>query len=527
MKRFNVTGTCYPYKHYMVDISERLKIIAQMVERGDYFCINAGRQYGKTTTLNAAECVLSKDYLVLPISFEGMSPSQFESIESLDYAFLEKIQTGIDCGIIDDIPESIANLLQLTLDEAKNNRMIRTNVLNALITKVCALSPQKVVLIIDEVDQASNYPAFIEFLGILRKKFLVREKALTFQSVILAGVYDIKNLKLKIRPESDHQYNSPWNIATQFDVDMSLPADGIEGMIAEYKSDHAGIPEIDCMDAHQMAQLLFDYTSGYPFLVSRICQILDEKKLQWNKTGILNALKVLYIENNTLFDDIIKKLNDFPELENVLQSILYQGESFTFNPDNIVFNLARMFGYIRPNAKGKASIANRIFETRLYNYFSSKEESSSLFSAGSIDKNQFIKDGQIDMDHLLSRFATHFNDIYGKNDDAFVEKTGRKLFLLYLKPIINGIGNYYIEAQTRDETRTDVIIDYLGHQYIIELKIWRGNAYNERGEAQIAGYLDYFHAKKGYLVSFCFNKNKNPGTKMIQVSDKTVVECVV
>ena len=50
----------------------------------------------------------------------------------------------------------------------------------------------------------------------------------------------------------------------------------------------------------------------------------------------------------------------------------------------------------------------------MYNYFSAKEETSSIFSAGSIDKNQFIKDGQIDMDHLLSRFAVHFNDIYVK-----------------------------------------------------------------------------------------------------------------
>lgn len=44
MKQFNVTGTCYPEDHYMVDISERLEIIAQMVERSDYFCINAERQ---------------------------------------------------------------------------------------------------------------------------------------------------------------------------------------------------------------------------------------------------------------------------------------------------------------------------------------------------------------------------------------------------------------------------------------------------------------------------------------------------
>ena len=48
--------------------------------------------------------------------------------------------------------------------------------------------------------------------------------------------------------------------------------------------------------------------------------------------------------------------------------------------------------------------------------------------------------------------------------------------------IINGTGNYYIEARTRNDERTDMIIDYLGHQYVIEMKIWRGNAYNERGE---------------------------------------------
>ena len=525
MKRFNVTGTCYPAEHYMVDISERLEIITQMVERGDYFCINAGRQYGKTTTLHAAEHVLSNAYLVLSMSFEGMSPSQFESIERLGYAFLEEIQNSFDCGILDDLPESVAELLQRTLSDAKAE-MIRTNVLSSLITKFCKLSPRKVVLIIDEVDQASNHASFIEFLGILRKKFLVRDKAPTFQSVILAGVYDIKNLKLKMRPEAEHQYNSPWNIAARFDVDLALPAAGIEGMISEYKHDHAGVPEIDCMDTHAMAQMIYDYTSGYPFLVSRLCQILDEKKLRWEKEGFLEAERTLLSEKNTLFDDLTKKLDDFPELYQMLYAHLYQGKRIYYNVSERTMDIATMFGYIK-NDHGKLAVSNRIFDTWLYNYFIAREQMTEIFDCGSDDKAQFIKNGQIDMEHLLSRFAVHFNDIYSKEDGKFVEEIGRKMFLLYLKPVINGVGNYYIEAQTRDGTKTDVIIDYLGKQYIIELKIWRGNAYNERGEEQIAGYLDYYHAKKGYLVSFCFNKNKTPGTKTIQIGDKEIVECVV
>ena len=522
MKCFNVTGTCYPDEHYMVDIRERIEIIAGMVKKGNYFCINAGRQYGKTTTLSLLKDRLDADYCVFSLSFEGLADSAFESIERLGYRFMQLLGDCIDFEEVHNVSPKVRELLQQSLSAAQEEDR-----LSVLLSKMNKVSEKPIVIIIDEVDQASNFPVFIKFLGLLRELYLRRKVRPTFQSVILAGVYDIKNLKLKIRPESEHQYNSPWNIAAQFDVDMSLPADGIEGMLAEYKADHVGIPEVDVLDTHKMARLIYDYTSGYPFLVSRLCQILDEKKLQWNKKGFLDATKILYLENNTIFDDMQKKLDDFPELSNVLQAILFRGITFTFNPDNKVFNLAKMFGFIKVDANGKAVISNRIFETRLYNYYSSKEESSKIFSMGSIDKNQFIQNGQLDMEHLLSRFAVHFNDIYGREDGKFVEEKGRKFFLLYLKPIINGVGNYYIESQTRDETRTDIIVDYLGHQYIIELKIWRGNAYNERGEEQIGGYLDLYHAKKGYLVSFCFNKNKRSGVKTVRCGDREIVECVV
>ena len=96
------------------------------------------------------------------------------------------------------------------------------------------------------------------------------------------------------------------------------------------------------------------------------------------------------------------------------------------------------------------------------------------------------------MDLVMEKFTEHFTQVYGDYDSSFVEEMGRKLFLLYLRPIINGTGNYYIEAQTRDMQRTDVIVDYLGTQYIIELKIWRVDEYNQRREQQLAGYLDYY-----------------------------------
>lgn len=78
---------------------------------------------------------------------------------------------------------------------------------------------------------------------------------------------------------------------------------------------------------------------------------------------------------------------------------------------------------------------------------------------------------------------------------------------------------YYIEARTRTNRRTDVIIDFLGQQYIVELKIWRGAEYNQRGEEQLMDYLDTYRLKKGYMISFNFNKvlvNKYVGLISLQ-----------
>ena len=527
-KYFNVTGKCYPEQHYMVDISERLNQIKAMVDQGDYFSINRGRQYGKTTTLSLLKKVLEEQYTVFSISFEGMGDSSFETDEAFAANFLYLLNDSLNYGEVKHASESMKKLIEENVsDGVEKIAFLR---LSNLISKICVASEKPVVLFIDEVDQAGNYKAFIDFLGLLRNKYLNRMERPTFQSVILAGVYDVKNLKLKIRPEEEHQYNSPWNIAAEFDVNMDFLQADIEGMLASYEKDYQ-----TGMDVSGIAKLLYDYTSGYPFLVSRLCKIIDEKvagtedypdkKAAWTKNGFLEAVKQLLSEPNTLFDDMRKKLSDHPGMRKMLYELLYEGRSFPYNIDDRVMDIAKMFGYIK-NCDGKVIVANRIFETRLYNLFVS-EEQSAIYTEGSKDRNQFIRDGKLDMKQILERFIVHFTDLYGKNEDSFIEKVGRKFFLFYLKPIINGTGNYYVEAQTRDEGRTDVIVDYLGEQYVIECKIWHGNAYNERGEKQLEEYLDAYHLNKGYMLSFNFNKKKEVGVKEIQLGNKILVEAVV
>ena len=73
----------------------------------------------------------------------------------------------------------------------------------------------------------------------------------------------------------------------------------------------------------------------------------------------------------------------------------------------------------------------------------------------------------------------------------------------------------------------DIVIDYLGERFVVELKIWRGEAYHEKGEQQFANYLDYYHLDKGYMLTYSFNKSKNSSLTTKTVQDKTLIEAFV
>ncbi len=530
-RRFNITGSCNQRKHYMVNLDERLKRIKEeYVDEGNYFVINRGRQYGKTTTLRALAEFLKEEYIVLSMDFQMMSTAAFADERTFIMSFIEYIEE-----LVFPAKES-TKLFPAEMSQAINCLKEQENIsmkdMFGFLSRMCAMSQKPIVLMIDEVDSASNNQVFIDFLAQLRGYYLDRERRSIFHSVILVGVYDIKNLKQKIRPDEAHQYNSPWNIAAEFKLHMSFSAKQIAAMLEEYESEHH-----TGMQVAQVAEEIYQYTSGYPYLVSVICKYLDEEVPElegfenpadvWTAGGIAEAVKILLNANVPLFGSMMRHISEYPDLKKMLYVMLFQGERVAYNPDHRTIELARMFGYV-VNDHGIVRVANRIFETRLYNLFLSEEELESAMSKmAKRDQNQFIAEGKLDMVKVLEKFVEYFHDIYGENDEKFMEAYGRKFFLLYLKPIINGTGNYYIEAQTRDAKRTDLVVDYLGEQYVIELKIWRGNEYNERGERQLAEYLEYFHQKKGYLLSFNFNKKKEIGIKELRVEGKIIVEAVV
>ncbi|MGL5330014.1 MAG: hypothetical protein ACRDD7_12145 [Peptostreptococcaceae bacterium] len=512
-KYFNTTGLCIKNMHYMVDIENKINQIIKLINRDSYFVINRPRQYGKTTTLNSLEQILSKNYLVISISFEGIGDKVFESEEDFSKEVLTLFGDSIELNY-----EEEANLLYKLSTQTENLRDLSRN-----ITKFIKNINKEVILFIDEVDKSSNNQVFISFLGMLRNKYLnkMSGKDYTFKSVILAGVHDIKNLKLSIRENEEIKYNSPWNIAVNFDIDMSFNIKEIESMIIEYNFAN----DLD-INTNQIAKDIYYYTNGYPFLVSRLCQIIDEnimdnKKISWTEKDIENAVKIILKEKNTLFESLIKNMENDNEIYNLIKEITLNGTTITYNSLNPLIDKGIRYGVFK-EYDNRLIVNNRIYEQIIYNYMISKIETNEYINTYNHKKDFITTDNGLDINKVLLKYQQFVKEQYSNLDSKFIEREGRLLFLAVIKPIINGVGFDIKEVQISEEKRLDVVITYNTHKYVVELKIWNGKEYHEKGLKQLVDYLDIQNLGKGYLLVYNFNKKKEYTHEVVNIEGKEI-----
>ena len=212
-------------------------------------------------------------------------------------------------------------------------------------------------------------------------------------------------------------------------------------------------------------------------MVSEKFETLSEA---WTLYGVDEAVKRILQEDNSFFESAMGKLINYPDLKEQLRNILMRGETIAYLPDDEEQKQLRMYGFIR-NHHNTVAVSNRIFEMRLYNYFiGESRKNNDLKQLAAANKSVFVEeDGWLDVRTIMERFILEHNRIHGEDSEKFLEEEGRERFLTFLSPIINGTGIYSIEEQTRDHSRMDVVIHYLGRRYILELKVWHGERYNE------------------------------------------------
>ncbi|MBR3551128.1 MAG: hypothetical protein IKO09_03945 [Bacteroidales bacterium] len=320
----------------------------------------------------------------------------------------------------------------------------------------------------------------------------------------------------------DRVKNSPWNIAADFNVDMTFHPEEIAQMLRDYENDtHTG------MDIKAISEEIYRYTNGYPFLVSYICKLIDEQfSGQWDADGILRAVKYIVQGGSTLMDDLSKNLEHYPDFREFMFQVVFNSEDYAYTLLNPMVNMGNMFSYIQ-NRNGRVAVHNLVFEEALFLYFTVDYSIKNTARLSPFMTN-YVVNGRLDMEHVITRFRDLLHEEYRDSTQAFVEKEGRLLFLTFLKPIINGTGFYYVEPQTRDNRRMDLIVTYGREEFVVELKIWRGDKYEQKGRDQLSEYLVTRGKDEGYLVTFDFSKNKEEKEpEWIEWNGKRIFEAVV
>ena len=493
-RQFNTAVTCDPKRHYMVDTTNKMKVFERLINNGNYFTINRARQFGKSTSLNWIYNNLSDRYIVVRIDFANLNETDYKDVKTFDNAF---------CRLFN------VNSSDIKISKRDDLR------------DFCKKSSKPVVLLVDNADRFIN-PRLLEFLCYLRAGYQAREMFMDnifFHSAIIASQKNITNLPAEIE---ECKYNSPWNVAADYKLDMTFNPQEISTMLADYESEnHIGF------DINEISQEIYKYTSGYPVLVSGVCKEIDENlDRDWTKNGVQEAAKNIIAKKTNLSESMINNLAKYPKLKAFIRAVLMENFSIPLDVNNPTMDFANMFSIIKANKDGRVEIHNLIFQQILINHFISESNLNMLVPDSGM-RPYLTKQGDLNMPLIINRFK----DLMSKKTDKaeFLEREGRFMFICFLKPILNGSGFYYSEPENDDGSRMDLVITYNRKEYVIELKIWHGTEYELSGRDQLSEYLETRNLAEGYLVTFSFLKEKTAQAKpeWIDHNGKRIYEAVI
>jgi len=205
-------------------------------------------------------------------------------------------------------------------------------------------------------------------------------------------------------------------------------------------------------------------------------------------------------------------------------------KEISFNAHDPVIKIGLMFCFLAKN-DSKLAVHNKIFEIAITDYFISRNRTTPRYkNVKDASKNEIITDNIFDMELCLKKFRKHYSEIYTDEDLNFLERDGKLIFLTYLKPLINGIGFYHFEAETRDHGKMDLVVDFLKQQFILEMKLWYGDKRHEEAYGQLTKYLKSKNMDCGYLLTFDFRKKRDPASheaKWVNFDGKRIFDVVV
>lgn len=471
MRYFNTSGPCNPAEHYTVLRRELVAEGVEKVRRGRYLTIFAPRQSGKTTffKLLIGELWKSGHYLPIWISFENLQNATKEQFyEALNHELSHKLAKHAITA---------SHVIKNDLDVPGFFEELR---------RQC----EKLVLVIDEFE---GIPQAVlgELMHALRMIYHERDRY-ALHSLLLVGVSTIADLIVSSA--------SPFNIVDEQKIPY-FSKEEVKDIIRQYTAESEQKFEDDVINT------IYANTAGQPGLVCALCAHLVEK-IATDRTKPVSIKNFNVTLDHFLTERFDKNIINIVQKANLKKAfmlkLLFTDELIPFTVDHPDIAFLYAHGVVE-KVEGMVDITVPLYKKRLLTAFRPALNGETGYYVSAKDNfSTYVQPEGLNINAILQQYV------------AYVAKRGYRAFdTKHLKEgawhySLDGFINFFIErlgGQTFTEVptgrgRTDILILYRDHKYIIETKIFTDLSYFERGKRQLAAYLNTEGLAEGYYVVF-------------------------
>ena len=122
-------------------------------------------------------------------------------------------------------------------------------------------------------------------------------------------------------------------------------------------------------DAAAIADRIYHWTSGQPYLTQRVCALLAEGDLPLTSEGVDRAAERIWQEGDEHLSHIFKGLEEAPRAREYLERIMAdQPLRFAPSTNRLQARLA-LLGVIKADGRGRCIVRNKIYQEALRGYF--------------------------------------------------------------------------------------------------------------------------------------------------------------
>lgn len=488
---FNTTGPCRPWEHYMLPPADRL-VGAQLdryLRDNLYWVLHAPRQTGKTTFL--------LDW-AREINSGGKAIACYVTVETCQGRtdMTEVIKT-IAAAICVSSKDQGFPIPELPFDQPELF-LYRT------MQKWAELvSPKPLIVLFDETDVLESEP-LIGFLRQLRAGFAIREAGKFPVSIALVGMRDLKDYITAAKSGIAPNPGSPFNIKSDSVFISNFTKNDVVALF-EQRTAETGQKITD-----EALDYIFEQSWGQPWIVNSLflratMRVLQEDNYETvTLDHIIAAREQMIHARETHLDSLGVRLRD-PKIRRIIELILVGNNDPDIGRTNPNVELAIDLGLVKWNTENGLTISNPIYEEIFTRYLNSGYHDN-LPPPSSWQWQK--PDGSLDMDLLLNEFQSFWRE----NSEIWDQKTNyteafpHLLLMAFLQRVLNGGGRIEREAAA-GRGRMDLLLEFHGIKYIIEIKLVHQNSTPERiktlGLQQISRYRDKVAPNApSYLIIF-------------------------